>query len=484
MDLHRGADPSAPAPTHDTDEIPAVATPRPAEPAGEPRHRRRLWSFVVLTAVVVLAAGAFSAWWFLIRNDSTSRAATGTRQVVEVTSGTIGVSVSAKGTVEAAATEDLAFASAGTVTAVRVSAGDTVTPGQVLATIDSAKLEAAVAKAEAAVAEAEAKLDADTDAGASSKQLSADRSSLTAAQDALHAARKALDGASLVATIAGTVTTVDLVVGDELGDSGTSGTTPTGSASGSGQSSSTLGSSTGTGMQGARAAQTPSTSASSTSISAQIQVVSTSSFSVQLAVDSSDIASVVAGQSVQLDISTSTSSSTGGGFPGMPGGGGLPGMPGGASGPPGQQRSQATANATDATATGTVAEVGRVADASSGVATYPVTVTFSADASKVFVGSTATAEIDVSQRSGVTQVSARAVTSTQGRSVVTVALEGTAEGRTAERTVTTGETTNGMVEIVAGLEPGDKVIVNMPSFPGGGGMPPSGLTPPGMPGGG
>ncbi len=87
--------------------------------------------------------------------------------------------VSAEGTVAAAETDDLSFAASGTVTAVNVKAGDTVTAGQVLATIDSAELESDVAAANATVAEAKAKLADDEDAGASDEQLAADESSLT-----------------------------------------------------------------------------------------------------------------------------------------------------------------------------------------------------------------------------------------------------------------------------------------------------------------
>ena len=63
--------------------------------------------------------------------------------------------VSAEGTVEAAQTDDLSFTASGTVTAVNVKAGDTVTAGQVLATVDSAELQSAVTSAESNLASAE-----------------------------------------------------------------------------------------------------------------------------------------------------------------------------------------------------------------------------------------------------------------------------------------------------------------------------------------
>ena len=122
-----------------------------------------------------------------------------------------------------------------------------------------------------------------------------------------------------------------------------------------------------------------------------------------------------------------------------------------------------------------------MADASSGVASYPVTVMFEADPTKIFVGSTVTVDIQVAQRDDVTQVMSRAVTTTDGTSTVTVALEGTTTGPTEERTVTTGETSGGMVEITSGLEPGDSVLVKAPSFGPGGGSPPGGQLPTGAP---
>jgi macrolide-specific efflux system membrane fusion protein len=116
-----------------------------------------------------------------------------------------------------------------------------------------------------------------------------------------------------------------------------------------------------------------------------------------------------------------------------------------------------------------VTEVGKVADASSGVATYPVTVTFTADPTKVWVGSTATADITTGKRDDVTLVSSRAVTTANGVSTVTVAVDGTVDGRTEQRTVTTGETSGQDVEVTSGLEVGEKVIEEVPGLPGGAG---------------
>ena len=458
-------------------------------------RRPRVW----IPTLVVLVAAAAALWWFVLRSDGEAvAAASTTEQVVEVTTGSVDVTVSAEGTVTAAETADLSFASAGTVAAVNVAAGDTVTAGQVLATIDSAELEADVAAAEADVADAEAKLADDEDAGASDEQIEADESSLGAAQDVLDNAVAALAGAQLIAEFDGTVTTVELTVGEQLGSGGTGGTSSTGSSSGSGQSSSSMGSSGGQAPGGSSG--TTEGSGSSTS-AAQIQIVSTGRYEVELSVDSADVDGLEVGQEAAVTVSTSSSSSSGfpgGGFPGggaamFPGGaaGGPPGMTGDTetdadtgedsdigAGDAGTGEMPAMADEAAASANGTVTEVGRVADASSGVASYPVTISFSDDSGDIYVGSTVTAEITTSTRDDVVQVMSMAVSTEDGASTVQVALDGTVEGARETRTVQVGETVGRSVEIVSGLEPGEQVIVELPSFAGpgsdvasGGGMP-------------
>jgi multidrug efflux pump subunit AcrA (membrane-fusion protein) len=434
-------------------------------------------------AVLVVVAG-FALWWFAIRADGASTpSATLVDQVETVTRGPMSTTVSAEGTVAAAQTDDLSFSASGTVSTVTVKAGDTVTAGQVLATLDSAELEADVASAESALASAEATLSDDDAAGASDEQIAADQASVTSAQDALGSAQEALDGASLVATFDGTVASVDLTVGEELGSGGSGGTDATGSATGSGQSSSSLGSAATAVVPGAGG------DTGTTDSGAQIQVVSTGRYQVELAVGSDDIDSIAVGQEATLTLSTSSSGT--GGFPGFPGGGatafpgfggntangGGNGNGGGANGATGGGNGAgggAGGSAGGATATGTVTEVSTVADASSGVATYPVVITFTADPTQFYAGATVSGAIATNTRDDVVQVPARAITTANGASTVVVATDGTADGPTETRTVRTGITANGNTEIVAGLEEGEKVIVQVPSFGGGNGQLPAG----------
>lgn len=463
--------------------------PTEAPPLDDIAHKRRTrrWWVLVAAAVVVLAAAGACTWWFLLRDDVASETTTAELQVVEVSTGTFGEVVSAEGTVAAAESEDLSFTSAGTVAEVNVAAGDTVTAGQVLATINSAELEAALAEVEADLADAEATLDEAESSGASDEQIAASEAAVITAGDAVAAAEEDLAGASLVASINGLVTTVDLTAGEQLGGSGSGGTTVTGSGSGSGMSSTQLGSSSSGGSPGGGSGTTGG-SATDTASEAQIQIVSQGRFEVELGVDNADIDSLEVGQEVDLGISTSGSGS-GSGLPGFPGGGGFQG----GGGVPGASDDTDGDTATvDVTATGTVIEVGRVADASSGVATYPVVVAFTDDTGEVWVGATATAEINVSARTDVVQVPSDAVTTEDGRSTVTVAVDGTADGRTEAREVTTGERAGTMIEIVDGVSVGELVLVesNDSAFggPGGdafpGGEPPEGFEMRGASGGG
>ncbi|MEZ5267408.1 MAG: biotin/lipoyl-binding protein [Microthrixaceae bacterium] len=123
---------------------------------------------------------------------------------------------------------------------MNVAAGDTVTAGQVLATIDSAELEVRAAAAQADLADAEAELD-------TAEQLDrATSNSIWPRHRWRPHRRRELRLRSAGRSDAEridrrTVTSVDLTVGEDLGASGTGGTTVTGSGTGSGLTSSQLG---------------------------------------------------------------------------------------------------------------------------------------------------------------------------------------------------------------------------------------------------
>jgi macrolide-specific efflux system membrane fusion protein len=169
--------------------------------------RRRLF----LAAAVVLVAGCA---WFLWPSDAQEAPTTVT---AEATSTTIKDAVTGSGTLEAARSEDLAFTSGGTVTAVKVKAGDRVRKGDVLAKIGTASLAAGLASAQAQLDSAETT--AANDGDESSSRQAANTAAVASARADVAEAQDALGAATLTAPFAGMVATVDIEVGDQVGAS-------------------------------------------------------------------------------------------------------------------------------------------------------------------------------------------------------------------------------------------------------------------------
>lgn len=425
--------------------------------------------FVVMPTIAVLV---LVGWWFLRPDDGagSTDVAVG-EQVVEATIGSMTETITAEGTVAYADSEDLSFSASGTVTSVNVEAGQPVRAGDVLATLDSPELMAAVAAAETTVAQAEARLVDDLDAGASDAQIAADETSLSVAQDQLLEAQEALEGAQLIAPFDGAVSIVDIVEGEELGSDGASGTSPSGTGTGSGSSASTFGAG-GTAAPGGAATQGGAGAATST---VHIQIVTAGRFVVEVGFDDTDIVNVTEGQEATISLSTSSSAGGfrgGGGFPGAgPGGFAGGGFAGGAEG----DDETSGVNTDIEPATGLVSEVSAVADASSGVATYPVTIEFTDESGDYNAGATVLVELAHGDTTETVQVPAFAVvTADDGATTVTVR---TADGDEI-REVTTGETSGTMVAITSGLEAGEQVVVSRPGAGrGGGGFPGGGAGP-------
>jgi hypothetical protein len=87
------------------------------------------------------------------------------------------------------------------------------------------------------------------------------------------------------------------------------------------------------------------------------------------------------------------------------------------------------------------------------------------------VGSTVSGDVATDQRQNVVQVSSLAITTTDTGSTVTVATNGTVDGPTETRKVTTGLTASGNTEITSGLKAGEKVVITITR--------PGGFSPPG-----
>jgi multidrug efflux pump subunit AcrA (membrane-fusion protein) len=194
------------------------ASPQPVEPRSPQSRRRRRRAVVIAIPALVIALVVGGAWWFGVRDGGgTGVTTTTSEELVTVTRGPLTDTVSAEGTVAAADSADLRFGASGTVTAVTVGAGDQVVAGQVLATIDSAALEAEVEEARSDLADAEATLADDRASGASSTQVAVDEARIRTAQDTVTDAEEALAGATLTAEFDGTVASVNVSVGERLG---------------------------------------------------------------------------------------------------------------------------------------------------------------------------------------------------------------------------------------------------------------------------
>src|SRR5580658_4942562 len=100
--------------------------------------RRYRWPIVGVAIVVIAAAIALPLW--LTSGSSAAGGLSITTVTVPVTTGTIQQTIASSGTLEPASQANLNFAVSGTVTAVDVKAGQTVTAGQVLATVDTTAL--------------------------------------------------------------------------------------------------------------------------------------------------------------------------------------------------------------------------------------------------------------------------------------------------------------------------------------------------------
>ncbi|KQY24164.1 RND transporter [Cellulomonas sp. Root485] len=167
-----------------------------------------------VTAVVLVALVVAGIWWFGIRDASAASAESVTRTVAASLT-TMQKSVSGSGTLTPSVHQDVSFEVTGTVNAVPVAVGQTVTVGQPLATVDTLQLTADLLQAKATLADAQAKL---ADASGSA-QVAAAQAQVDVARSGVDTAQSAMDGATLTAPVAGLLTAVNVEVGDAVGSS-------------------------------------------------------------------------------------------------------------------------------------------------------------------------------------------------------------------------------------------------------------------------
>jgi macrolide-specific efflux system membrane fusion protein len=317
-----------------------------------PRAMKRLWahrsvriaSLVLL--VVAVATAASVGTYYLTRpsasaDPTTSRTAQTTESTVAAALSTIKQSISVFGTLTPTVQESVGFAVSGTVTSVKVSAGEAVTKGQVLATIGTLSLKSELASARATLASAKARLASDRNTLTSQQtklatanddlataeddqdatqvtdftaqitsikaqitsvkaQIAADRNSITVAESGVSTAEDNLTSATLKAPVAGLVTTVDIAKGDAVTGSGSSGTGSSGTGS-SGTGSSGSGSNgSGSGAAGGQGLGGSSQGSSCGSGLAAFVIVGTSSWEVDVSVSDSQVGLLKVGDQVQL----------------------------------------------------------------------------------------------------------------------------------------------------------------------------------------
>ncbi len=230
---------------------------------------------LIVAAVIVAGGGVGLGLW--LTSGSTPTGLTITDQTVSVTTGTITQEVGASGTIAPASQASLNFGVSGTVTAVDVKAGQTVTAGETLATLGTSALQSEVDAAQAQLTSAQDRLSSDESSSASTSQIDSDEASVTSAESSLSSAQTNLGDASLTSTIAGTVASVDLTVGQAV--SGGGGGAAAASASGSGST-------------------------------AQVTVIGTTSYLVTTTVDDTQVGEIADGDQVTITPSGSTSTTT------------------------------------------------------------------------------------------------------------------------------------------------------------------------------
>jgi membrane fusion protein, macrolide-specific efflux system len=407
-------------------------------PEDPSRWRRYRWPLVAAAVILIGAAVGLSLW--LTSGSSTPAGLSITTVTTPVTTGTIQQTVTSSGTIEPASQANLNFAVSGLVTAVNVKAGQTVTAGQVLATVDTTALTEEVNAAQAQLTSAQDRLSSDESSDASTSQIDSDQSSVTSAESSLSTAQTNLNDASLTSTIAGTVASVDLTVGQQVSGTG-SGSSTTGSG---GTGSTGLGTGN-TGSGGTGSTSTGSTGSTGSS-SGQIVVIGTNSYIINTSVDDTQIGQIADGDQADITLSGSGSSS--------------------ATSAAGSSSSSGRSSSTSAIY-GTVNSVSLVGSQSSDVTTFPVVIDVTGDPPGLYAGASADVGIIVKQLNNVTEVPTNAISYTSGgQATVTQVIN----GAHVVKDVTVGVAENGETQILGGVKAGDKVLERQVTFraPGGG----------------
>jgi macrolide-specific efflux system membrane fusion protein len=184
---------------------------------------------------VVALVGVGWAYQIVTASQNTTTNSTVAGRAVPVSRGAVVATVSASGSVQSGNTASADFATAGTISSISVKVGDTVTKGQVLATVDPTSANAQLTTANANLNAAKASLTRANSSGDDATIAQA-QAQVTTAQAAVNDASRAVTGTTLTAPMAGTVTAINGSVGAASGG-GSGGGSGSGSASSSSSSS-------------------------------------------------------------------------------------------------------------------------------------------------------------------------------------------------------------------------------------------------------
>src|SRR5262245_5493687 len=197
---------------------------------------------------VVALVGVGWAYQIVTASQNTT-ATTGTGgRTVAVSRGQVVADVSASGSVQSGNTASADFATSGTISSISVKIGDTVTKGQVLATVDPTSANAQLTTSQANLNAAKASLTR-ADSSGDDATIAQAEAQVTTAQAAVNDASRAVTGTTLTAPMGGTVTAVNGAVGGASGSSGGSGGSGgTGGTGGGGGGSGGSGSTTSSGF--------------------------------------------------------------------------------------------------------------------------------------------------------------------------------------------------------------------------------------------
>jgi HlyD family secretion protein len=150
---------------------------------------------------ICLRLGAITVTVMLLvacSNPLTNNQNTGSQRTATLSKGTLVATASATGNIQAESEVDLTFQSTGDITKVNVSRGDEVKKGDVLATLDTADLETALAQAQASLVIARDAYSRTVE-GAQPADVSAAQAALNAANAAYAKLRAGADSADIAA---------------------------------------------------------------------------------------------------------------------------------------------------------------------------------------------------------------------------------------------------------------------------------------------